>query len=93
MNLSNMPIVSERVIGEDTQISPDLSEIISSGLSENWIVTKFDTTPKMSSYIVAFANGHFDFIESSVKMPLSGRIIPLRIYCAYHSVLNSDTEN
>jgi aminopeptidase 2 len=34
----------------------------------------------MSSYIVAYANGHFDHLESSYKSPLSGKVRPLRIY-------------
>lgn len=34
----------------------------------------------MSSYLVAYANGPFEYLESSAKMPLSGRTIPLRIY-------------
>ncbi|KEP46132.1 leucyl aminopeptidase [Rhizoctonia solani 123E] len=34
----------------------------------------------MSSYLVAFANGHFEFLESSYTSPLSGKTRPLRIY-------------
>ncbi|KAG8742045.1 Aminopeptidase 2 mitochondrial [Ceratobasidium sp. 414] len=35
---------------------------------------------KMSSYLVAFANGHFEHLESSYLSPLSGTVRPLRIY-------------
>lgn len=35
---------------------------------------------KMSSYIVAYANGPFTFLESSYTSPLSGKVRPLRIY-------------
>ena len=34
----------------------------------------------MSTYLVAFANGRFDHIESSYVSPLSGKTRPLRIY-------------
>lgn len=34
----------------------------------------------MSSYLVAFANGNFEYIESSYVSPLSGKTRPLRIY-------------
>ena len=35
---------------------------------------------QMSSYIVAYANGPFEYIESSYKSPLSGKVRPLRFY-------------
>lgn len=76
VNLSNMPAISEEVIqGDKHELFPALS--LSPG---EWKETKFDTTPLVSSYLVAFANGPFEYKESSVKMPLSGRTIPLRIY-------------
>jgi hypothetical protein len=34
----------------------------------------------MSTYIVAFANGQFEYLESSYTSPLSGTTRPLRIY-------------
>jgi aminopeptidase 2 len=34
----------------------------------------------MSTYIVAYANGHFDYLESSYTSPISGKTKPLRIY-------------
>ncbi|KAF8162999.1 leucyl aminopeptidase [Crassisporium funariophilum] len=80
VNLSNMPALSEEPIQHGTNTPADLAEILASTQNEKWKITKFDTTPPMSSYIVAFANGHFDFLETSVKMPLSGKTIPLRIY-------------
>jgi aminopeptidase 2 len=36
----------------------------------------------MSTYLLAFANGHVEHIESSYKSPLSGKARPLRIYGA-----------
>lgn len=35
---------------------------------------------QMSTYIVAYANGHFGYLESSYTSPLSGATRPLRIY-------------
>lgn len=48
--------------------------------SDKWKITLFETTPPMSSYIVAFANGPFQYLESSYTSPLSGKTRPLRIY-------------
>ncbi|KAJ7479467.1 leucyl aminopeptidase [Mycena latifolia] len=45
-----------------------------------WIMTRFETTPEMSTYLVAFANGPFEHLESSYTSPLNGRICPVRVY-------------
>lgn len=45
-----------------------------------WVTTRFVTTPKMSTYIVAFANGPFAHLESSFTSSLTGRVIPVRMY-------------
>jgi aminopeptidase 2 len=34
----------------------------------------------MSTYLLAFANGEFVYLENSYKSPLSGKVHPLRIY-------------
>ncbi len=34
----------------------------------------------MSTYLVAYANGPFEYLESSYVSPLSGKERPLRIY-------------
>ncbi|KAI0253583.1 leucyl aminopeptidase [Lactifluus subvellereus] len=47
---------------------------------DSWHATAFETTPPMSTYLLAFANGEFVYLESSYKSPLSGRVHPLRIY-------------
>lgn len=86
-NLGNMPAVSERVItpgqslGED--IDPEFEQILFTdvqGADDQWKLTKFDKTPLMSTYIVAFANGEFAFLEDFVVLPLSGKTVPLRVY-------------
>lgn len=85
VNLSNMPALSEeiytpedKVLGERSPLADLLSSMT---IKDNkWKVTRFQTTPPMSSYIVAFANGPFEYLEKSVVMPLSGKTLPLRIY-------------
>ena len=34
----------------------------------------------MSTYLVAYASGPFEYLESSYTSPLSGKVRPLRIY-------------
>ncbi|GJJ10179.1 hypothetical protein Clacol_004405 [Clathrus columnatus] len=75
VNLSNMPVVSE---GKLTS-SPG-THFFEDGNIEGWKMTKFERTPKMSTYLVALANGDFKHLESSYVSPLSGRTRPLRIY-------------
>lgn len=45
-----------------------------------WNVCLFATTPKMSTYLVAYANGDFKYTESSYLSPLTKETIPIRIY-------------
>jgi aminopeptidase 2 len=47
---------------------------------DGWVATTFQKTPIMSTYLVAWANGDFRYLESSFTSPLSGKKIPLRIY-------------
>ncbi|KAG5639616.1 hypothetical protein H0H81_010818 [Sphagnurus paluster] len=82
VNLSNMPAISEQVYSAAAakpNEHPDLAKLYST-LDNTWKITQFQDTPPMSTYIVAFANGHFEYLEKSVKMPLSGKELPLRIY-------------
>ncbi|KAJ7905297.1 leucyl aminopeptidase [Mycena olivaceomarginata] len=84
INLSNMPAISEEIYEPGSSASnqsSEMSTLLSSLPSEQkWKISKFQTTPKMSTYIVAFANGPFVFLEQKVVMPLSGKTVPLRIY-------------
>lgn len=41
----------------------------------------------MSTYLVAFANGDFKYIEDSYKSPLSGKVRKLRVYSAPQLIL------
>lgn len=88
-NLSNMPAISEELLGPNSDVSEDVRELAASSKpEEKWKITKFENTPPMSTYIVAVANGDFKFLETSVKMPLSGKTIPLRIYSQYYIIIS-----
>ncbi|KAJ2995303.1 hypothetical protein NUW54_g7413 [Trametes sanguinea] len=82
VNLSNMPAQSEKVCTtysheEDSWLARKIATLEDPSL---WKVTQFQTTPPISTYLVAYANGPFKFLESSYKSPLSGKVRPLRIY-------------
>jgi len=48
--------------------------------SGDWVLTKFEPTPKISSYLVAWANGPFCSKESHYISPLTKKKIPLRVF-------------
>jgi aminopeptidase 2 len=48
--------------------------------SDNWKITKFETTPLMSTYLVAFACGQFASLESEHHSKLTGKTVPLKIF-------------
>ncbi|KAI0792895.1 hypothetical protein C8Q75DRAFT_751852 [Abortiporus biennis] len=88
--LSNMNAISEEPYDPASgKASDDVVSWLSEKLAaltttetsaDKWKVTRFDTTPPMSTYIVAFANGNFSHLEDSYTSPLSGKVRPLRIY-------------
>ncbi|TFY57887.1 hypothetical protein EVJ58_g6753 [Rhodofomes roseus] len=89
VNLSNMSVESERVFDPKAGPTDDaiawLSERLASlgvsqGESEKWKITQFVKSPPMSTYLLAFANGHFEYLESSYTSPISGKTRPLRAY-------------
>lgn len=89
VNLNNMPAISEEVYSPNFTGSSELAEWLKAKFLANeeagkWKVTRFETTPPMSSYIIAFANGPFKYIEDSYVSPLSGTSRPLRIYGTSH---------
>jgi len=91
VNLSNMPAISEKPLSPTEEygsadgmgkLTKMFSNLKTEGSSEGWKVTKFQTTPLISSYLVAYANGPFEFIEGSYKSPISSVVRPVRIYGA-----------
>lgn len=76
VSLSNMP-------GTESTTKPkdDLEKALYEGVDKGeWTVTKFEKTPPMSTYLLAYANGPFEYIEAEYKSPLSGKVRPLRVY-------------
>ena len=51
-----------------------------SSKGDGWKLTRFETTPRMSTYLVAYACGAFEHIESSYTSPISGKVKKLRVY-------------
>ena len=87
VNLANMPATSEQVYSLSHVESPDVVTWLASKFSSlaaeevaEWKITKFGKTPPMSSYIVAWANGPFSYLEDSYTSPISGTVRPLRVY-------------
>ncbi|PVG02822.1 putative AAP1-alanine/arginine aminopeptidase [Serendipita vermifera] len=82
VNLSNMPAKSEQPFTEAYVGNENLSQYagLKSETSGGWKVTKFETTPLISSYLVAYANGPFEYIEGSYTSPISGKVRPVRMY-------------
>ncbi|KZT03397.1 uncharacterized protein LAESUDRAFT_761974 [Laetiporus sulphureus 93-53] len=81
VNLSNMPVKSEVIYEPSSNIVPEqvsgwLTSKLSSLMSgeagaDKWKVTQFEATPKVSTYLIAYANGHFKHLEDSYTSPLS----------------------
>ncbi|KAI0633686.1 peptidase family M1-domain-containing protein [Trametes polyzona] len=82
VNLSNMPAISEQIYSPDAmEANSWLSKKL--GAVDNprdWKITRFETTPPISTYLVAYANGPFEYLEAAYNSPLSGMTRPLRIY-------------
>jgi len=103
VNLSNMPVVSEKVYSTgadsaDDSLASSLAALSIGEVSNQWKITRFEKSPlvrmiilliilsdpwvQMSTYLVAYANGVFGYLESSYTSPLSGKTRPLRVYGA-----------
>lgn len=98
VNLSNMSVASEsayepgstdKTDGVVSWLAERLSKLAVDGTSgsDKWKTTRFETSPPMSTYLVAWANGKFAHLESSYVSPLSGKTRPLRIY-ATHDIIH-----
>jgi aminopeptidase 2 len=84
LSLSNMAVVDEKPLADVfSETPPEFIETVVFGLEEEvkrWKVTRFGKSPKMSSYLLTFANGAFEYRGDSYTSPLTGREIPLRFY-------------
>ena len=87
VNLANMSAISEEVYTPSYTESTDLVSWLSSKFSElttgeadKWKITRFEKTPPMSTYIVAYATGPFQCIEGSYTSPISKKEKPVRVW-------------
>ncbi|GJE96509.1 aminopeptidase [Phanerochaete sordida] len=84
VNLANMSVHSESIYAPhpdpDSDVAAWLSQKLPEGRHEMWKVTTFQKTPLISTYIVAWANGPFSFLEAAYTSPLTSKTCPLRIY-------------
>jgi aminopeptidase N len=70
--LSNTPVVSSKILDDGKK----KGSVESSGLK----VVKFQQTPIMSTYLLAWAVGKMDYIEAFTEHTYNGKKIPVRIY-------------
>ncbi|KAL4243857.1 Aminopeptidase [Abortiporus biennis] len=86
--LSNMdvefeaPYIADQAQPNDGYFSKLFSRLAGGTTSDSsgMKITRFTKSPPMSTYLVAFANGPFSYIESSYTSPISGKVRPLRVY-------------
>ncbi|GJE97966.1 Peptidase M1 aminopeptidase N catalytic domain-containing protein [Phanerochaete sordida] len=83
-NIANMSVHSESVYtphpDPDSDAAAWLAQRLLEGQHEMWKVTTFQKTPLISTYLVGWANGPFNFLEAAYTSPLTGKTRPLRIY-------------
>ncbi|KAJ3908849.1 leucyl aminopeptidase [Lentinula edodes] len=82
VNLFNTPVISE----EQYEDADDVHGLLRQASIGDWKITRFERSPLMSTYLVAFANGQFEYLESSFKSPISGKTRPIRVYANPSSI-------
>ncbi|KDE03415.1 hypothetical protein MVLG_06081 [Microbotryum lychnidis-dioicae p1A1 Lamole] len=65
-----------------TVLTRDFLGLKKSAEGAAWEVVRFKTTPIMSTYLVAWAIGHFSYLETSYISPITNIEVPLRLYAA-----------
>ena len=82
--LANMPVLRERPLdrhGVRKALGVDALRFTEVRLGHAaWVETEFEVTPKMSTYLVVWADGEFRHLSGSYTSPLTGRVVPLRVY-------------
>ncbi|KAJ4000685.1 leucyl aminopeptidase [Lentinula boryana] len=76
VNLFNTPAISE----EPYEKADDVLGLLTHATSGEWKITHFEISPLMSTYLVAYATGQFEYLESSFTSPISGKQRPIRVY-------------
>ncbi|GAA5972534.1 hypothetical protein JCM3765_000808, partial [Sporobolomyces pararoseus] len=51
-----------------------------------WEIVSFAPTPRMSTYLAAWSNGPFSFVEGGCHSAFDGRWIPMRVYTLPHEI-------
>ncbi|KAF5116684.1 hypothetical protein DV454_001537 [Geotrichum candidum] len=69
--LSNMPVISSTTPG-DGKKSADSAKSVK--------IVKFETTPIMSTYLLAWAAGDFEYVEAFTERSYNGKKVPVRVY-------------
>ncbi|KAF9077343.1 peptidase M1, membrane alanine aminopeptidase [Rhodocollybia butyracea] len=82
VNIFNTLAVSEEPYAE----ADDVYGLLKGASRHEWKITRFEASPLMSTYLVAYANGQFEYIESSFTSPISGKTRPIRVYAAPSSI-------
>lgn len=82
--LANMNAIETS--SSDGNLPKPFSKPTSASSSSEWLTTTYATTPKVSTYLMAWANGNFKHLESSYVSPLTGKTIPLRIYATPENI-------
>ncbi|CAM9020297.1 unnamed protein product [Wickerhamomyces anomalus] len=70
--LSNTPVLSSKVLDDGKK----KGAVEASGLK----LVKFQKTPIMSTYLVAWIVGKLDYVESTTERSYNGKKIPVRVY-------------
>ncbi|KAK7047331.1 Aminopeptidase 2 mitochondrial [Paramarasmius palmivorus] len=75
---------------ESYDTTADLYGLFSSATADQkaqqWKISQFEATPKMSTYIVAYANGRLESLQTTYTSPLTGKTIPLRVYATTQNI-------
>ncbi|KZT61396.1 alanyl aminopeptidase [Calocera cornea HHB12733] len=80
VSLSNMDVEASRPIDDVALSSLFFPEFALHPIDGEWSCVTFAPTPKMSTYLVAWANGPFEYLESSYQSAITGNSVTLRVY-------------
>ncbi|KAF8921527.1 leucyl aminopeptidase [Mucidula mucida] len=88
VNLSNMPAYSEKVYAPGSEDALEKNMPSLKALDSSWKITKFDSTPPMSTYLVAYANGPFNIWKTRLRCPAERIFLSKSIYLATPELLH-----